>query len=56
MTNHAKNRGLIPLADKMDQRILKRFKKLQGRGAAEIHDPDRWMEVIRGVARVGWRL
>ena len=55
-TNHAKNRGLIPLANKMDQRILKRFKKFQGRGAAEIHDPGRWMDVIRGVARVGWRL
>ena len=50
-TNHVKNRGLKPLDRTLDQRILKRFKKLQRiPGASEIHDPGRWMEVIRGVA------
>ncbi len=50
-TNHAKNRGLMPLDRTMDRWILKQFKAVhRQRGLPEVHDPARWMEVIRGVA------
>ena len=51
-TNHAKNRGLMPLDRTTDRWILKQFKSVyKQRGLPEVHDPARWMEVIRGVAR-----
>jgi S-adenosylhomocysteine hydrolase len=50
-TNCAKNRGMTPLDNKVDQQILRRFQALS-RGAADwsAHDPTRWPEVVREVA------